>query len=340
MFGTPKPRVRTFTAALAVAAAVLAAGACGNGEDRPGQVTSENPSGSGSASGSVSASGTGTTSPTAGEDGYKPVSDVNQHAAIGDDVAAIKNKLAPAKKNEAVDWAAVKTIWENGGASKSGTGANRTLKGLVPAPDVIAVVDGAIAGGPSDAVRAQQVEKGITVLLARKVVDELEAAGEKVAAGQTDAAGGAPHNVDEAWAFFTAKGHGPAATATSRAGDFDRDGKVREPILAALTEAQKAAGAGDAAALQVAADKVRAGLDYVFYLATHKYLAADNAAGRAEGAAFYLGIQPRVKGADAEADQAITAAFESGDEAAGRAALHRPAVLAALGIDETERVDR
>jgi hypothetical protein len=204
---------------------------------------------------------------------------------------------------------------------------------------VVAVVEAAIAGGPSDAVRAQRVEKGLTVLLARKVVDELAAAADKVADGKTAPADGAPHNVDEAWAFFTAKGQGPAATAEKRAADFKREGKVREPITAALTEAQKAAGAGDKGALATASEQVRIGLDYVFYLATYKYLAADDAVGRAEGAAFYLGIQPRVKAADAAADSAITAAFESGDEAAGRAALHRAPVLAALGVEAGERVD-
>jgi hypothetical protein len=334
----------------ALGAAVLLAGACGDGEDRPGQVSSESETGSGSASGSASASGTGSASgsvsasgaggeASAGGDGYAPVSSVDAHAAIGDDVAAIKEHLSAAKEGQAVDWAAVRATWENGGASARGDGSKRTLKELVDAPDVVMSVESAIAGGPSDAVRAQQVEKGITVLLARKVVDELKAAGEKAAAGDIAPADGAPHNVDEAWAFFTAKGHGPASTAEKRAADFDRDGKVLEPIIVALGAAQNAALDGDAGALSAAADEVRAGLDYVFYLATHKYLAAEDAVGRAEGAAFYLGIVERVRAADAEADRAIAAAFQSGDAEAGRAALHRPAVLTALGVDSSERVD-
>lgn len=106
-----------------------------------------------------------------------------------------------------------------------------------------------------------------------------------------------------------------------------------------MADAQKASAAGDAAALQAATAKVQTGVDYVFYLATHKYLAADNEVGLAEGAAFYLGIAPRVKAADADADAAIRAAFSSGDEASGRAALHRPAVLTALGVEAGERVD-
>ena len=337
MFGKTKCSSLLIAAA---ATALFLGGACGDGEDRPGQVTSENSTGSGSGSGSASASASGAGGETTtGDDGYTPVSDVAQHAALGDDVATIKERLAVAKEGGPVDWAAVRSTWEKGGASKKGDGSNRTLKTLVEAPDVVVAVEAAIAGGPSDAVRAQQVEKGITVLLARKVVDELDAATDKVADGKTAAADGAPHNIDEGWAFFTAKGHGPAATADKRAADFDLEGKVREPIVAALTEAQKAAGAGDAAALTAASAKVRQGLDYVFYLATHKYLAADDAVGRAEGAAFYLGIQPRVKAADAAADEAIVAAFESGDEAAGRAALHRGPVLAAIAVEAGERVD-
>ena len=339
MFGSVTSRRNAAVAVIALLG--LAGAACGDGEDRPGQVTAEETggSGSGSASGSVSSSGA-VGDASKGGDGYTPVSDVNAHAALGDDVVAVKDKLAAAKQNAPVDWAAVRTVWEKGGGSKRSDGANRTLQTVVDAPDVVAVVEAALAGGPSDQVRAQQVEKGITVLLARKVIDELEAASEKVTAKKTAPADGAPHNVDEAWAFFTAKGNGPAATADKRAADFKREGKVREPVVAALVEAQKAAGAGDGQALGLATAKVRAGLDYVFYLATHKYLGGAEAVARAEGAAFYLGIAPRVKAADAEADAAIAAAFQSGDATAGRAALHRPAVLAALGVDDTERVDR
>ena len=321
--------------------------ACGDGEDRPGQVTSEGGSGSGSVSGS--ASGTGSASgadskATAGGGGYTPVSVVDAHAAIGDDIARIKELLAPAKDGAAVDWAAVKKVWEQGGASKKSDKSNRTLRALVAAPDPVALVDGAVSGtgpakGASDAVRAQQVDKGISVLLAAKVVDELEAAAEKAAAGKTEAAEGAPHNVDEAWAFFTAKGNGLAATAEKRAADFNRHGKVVEPIVAALAQAQSAAGKGDSAALAEAIGEVREGLHFVFYLATYKYLAAGDEVGRAEGATFYLGIRPQVITADAEADEVIMSSFASGEASPGRAALHRDPVLKALGVGADERVD-
>ncbi|HEX9969383.1 MAG TPA: hypothetical protein VGB03_04525, partial [Acidimicrobiales bacterium] len=179
---------------MALALVALALGACGDGEDRPGQVTADTTK-DGSGSASASASGTGAHT-TPGADGYTPVSDVDGYLALGDDVAAIKAKLAPAKTGGAVDWAGVKAVWEQGGASKKGDGSMRTLKGLVAAPDVVAFVDAAIAGGPSDAVRAQHVEKGTTVMLARKALQELDGAAEKVGEGKTAPADGAPHNVD------------------------------------------------------------------------------------------------------------------------------------------------
>lgn len=338
-----------WTVAAAVAVSLLAA-ACGDGEDRPGQVTSEG-GGSGSGSGSASASGTGSPSASgsgasAGESGYAPVSDVAPHAAIGTDIAKIRELMAPAKEGKAVDWAAVRAVVTEGGGSKKSDGSNRTIAKLVDAPAVTAFVLEAAEGkgasaGAGDAVRAQRVDKGITVLLAAKVSDELDAAAEKVAAKKLDPAEGAPHNVDEAWAFFTAAGNGPAATADKRAADFKREGKVREPVVAALAAAQTAAKAGDGPALDKAASVVGEGLDYIFYLATQKYLdTGDDPVRRAEGESFYLGIQPAVKAASPEADAAITAAFARGDAAAGRAALHQPVVLGALGVDDAERVDR
>lgn len=344
---------RLTKAAAAAVLATLVATACGEGEDRPGQVTTEsggNSTGTGTGSASASATGTGPApssgAPAAsGAHGYTPVSSVEAHAAVGDDAVRIRELLAVAKSGGRVEWPEVRRLWQEGGASKKGDGTNRTLAGLVEAPDVVASVEGAIAGtgesaGAADGVRAQLVDKGITVMLARKVVDELAAAEKKVAERQLDRASGAPHNVDEAWAFLTAKGQGPAATAEKRAADFKREGKVLEPIVDGLNKAQRAAIDGDRATLAAANVAVRQGLDYVFYLATYKYLGAGDEVGRAEGAAFYQGIQPRVQEASPQADQRVASAFTTGDANGGRAALHEPAVLAALGVDDGERVDR
>lgn len=275
--------------------------------------------------------------------GYQPVSDVKPHAAIGQDVAKIKSLLGVAKQNQPIDFAAVSTLFEKGGASKKGDGSSRALATLVSAPDAATYVRDAISGtgssaGAGEAVRAQRIDKGITVLLADKVIAELDAAAAKVKAGELAPANGAPHNVDEAWAFFTAEGNGPASTADKRAADFKREGKVREPVIGALVAAQAAATKGDAGALATATTNTRQALDYVFYLATYKYLDSKDDTGRAEGAAFYRGVQPRVTAADAAADAAITAAFASGNASSGRTALNSPAVLKALGIDQDEQV--
>lgn len=278
--------------------------------------------------------------PVAGGTGYTAGSDVTAHAAIGVDAAKIRELLKPAKAGGQVDWAAISTVFTEGGGSKKGDGSLRTLDSLAGDHPATAAVTAAIAGGASDAVRAQHVDKGLTVILADKVLGELAAAAEKVSAKELDPKKGAPHNVDEAWAFFIAQDQGPASTADKRAKDFSREGKVREPIIAALAAAQAAAASGDAAALEKATADVQAGLSYVFYLATHKYLDhGGDAVKQAEGAAFYLGVADRVKAASAAADQAIRATFAGGDTAAGRAALHQPKVLTALRVTATNRVD-
>lgn len=315
-------------------ALVLALGAAACGKDDGSDTTAD---------GKPTAAGSGE-SESGG--GYEPVSDVTSHGAIGQDVARVKDALAPAKEGSPVDWAEVEAAFEEGGASVKGDGSVRTLATLVDAPGDVSFVREAIAGtgasaGASDAVRAQRVEKGISVLLARKVTDELAAAGVKLADGDTDPDEGAPHNVDEAWAFFDAEGNGLAATADKRAADFEREGEVREPIEAALTAAQQAAVDGDEAAFEEAVAEVEGGVAYVFYLATHKYLDTEgDDVRRAEGLSFYRVIQPVVRDASAEADAAIAAAFEADDAESGRAALHRPEVLSALDVTDEERVDR
>ena len=275
---------------------------------------------------------------------YAATSDVTSHAAIGQDVAKVKDLLAVAKDGTPVDWASVSDVWTRGGASKKSDGSMRTLAKLVDDAETTALVADAIAGvgtaqGAPDAIRAQYVDKGISVLLAAKVRDELASAREKVIKHETDVKGGAPHNVDEAWAFYDAEGSGLASTAEKRAADFGLEGKVHEPVLAALTDAQRAATAGDLAAFDAAATEVGHALNAVFYLATYKYLDAEGDAVRtAEGSTFYRGIAGTVRAADKAADATIVAAFAKADAAAGRAALNAPAVFTALGVAADLRV--
>jgi len=325
--------------AIALATTVLL-GACSD-DDGPEQLSTE-----GSTAAPASPAAPAAPPGPAAAAGFMPVSDVAPHAAIGTDVAAAKALLDAVKAGQPVDWAGVRRAFTAGGASLKSDGSVRTLEKLVEAPATVAFVLEAVDGtgasaGASDAVRAQRVDKGISVLLAAKVRQELGAAATKLADGKLDPATGAAHNVDEAWAFFTAGGNGLVSTAGKRAADFGRDGAVAEPVLAALAGAQQAALAGDAAALAARTAEVGAALDYIFYLATHKYLdTGGKEATRAEGETFYLGIRPAVQAAAPDADAAITAAFASGDAAAGRAALRQPAVLAALGVDGAERVDQ
>lgn len=311
---------RTLPAGLA-AIAVLALAACGTAEDTTTPAAASSPAPSATAA--------------APADAYTTGSDVTAHAAIGQDVAAIRELMSGAKDGAAVDWAAVGARFEDGGASTKSDGSARTLASLSPESAAVPLVRSAVAGegGLSDAARAQLVDKGMIVILAEKVIGELESAAAKVAKGETDAQKGAPHNVDEAYAFFVAEGHGPAATADKRERSPEMVGKVRKPVVDALVAAQTAAGAGDAAALAAATEQTQAALDHLFYLAVHRYLEHEgDEVKQAEGQAFYLGIAPRVKAAAPSADAAIRATLAGGDTTTGRAALNSPEVFAALGL--------
>jgi hypothetical protein len=329
--------VRRLTSfALATALVVLLLGGCGDDDTETDAAATST-----SAAMGTSTSVASEQPPAAGE--YEAVSNVAADAAIGKDIAALKTAMDPATKGQAVDWASVGKIFEEGGASKKGDGSNRTLAGLVPKPETVTVVRDAIGGtgsskGASDAIRRQRVDKGISVLLAEKMDEELAAARTKIEGKNLAVGEGAPHNVDEAWAFFTAEGNGLATTAEKRAADFTREGKVKEPILTALTAAQTAARQGDLTAFDSAAGDVKNGTAYVFYLATYKYLEGKDEVERTEGASFYRGIAPRVQAKDPAAHKAIVDAFASGDAAAGRAALNSGPILSALGVSDPEKV--
>jgi hypothetical protein len=320
---------RTTTAVL-LTTACLALTACGTAQDTaltPAATAGSTGTPSSAATRAPAKAGTGT-------DAYTVVSDVEAHAALGRDAADIRALLAPAKDGGAVNWAAVGTLFREGKASKKGDGSFRTLAALSPDSAAVPLVESALVGGDgrSDAARAQQVDKGMVVILAEKVIGELEAAAEKVAKNELDPATGAAHNVDEAYAFFLAEGQGPAATADKRE-KGELIGKVRAPIVAALTAAQAGAVAGDAGALTTATVQTQSALDYLFYLAVHRYLGHEgDAVQQAEGGAFYLGIAPRVRAASPAADAAIVATLAGGDTAAGRTALNSAEVVTALGL--------
>ncbi|MGH8999974.1 MAG: hypothetical protein ACRDY7_11355 [Acidimicrobiia bacterium] len=330
---------------LALGLAVSLLAACGDDGDDPaaGSVSSTSSTAAGSSSSSSTAPATEGVSE--GDGIYSPASNVDPHLALGEDVAAIKAAMEPATKGEPVDWAAVGKIFREGtGASKKGDGSIRTLQGLVPGSAQDAFVNAAIDGtgdaaGASDAVRRQMVDKGITVILAEKVIEEYGKARAKMEEGNLEPPStGAVHNVDEAWAFLVAAGNGPASTAAKRAADFGLEGKVKEPVLQSIVVAQEHSQSGDLAAFDAATEATQEALYYIFYLATFKYLDHDDEVGEAEGLAFYRGISAAIEQADAASHQAIVDAFESGDAAAGRAALNRDPVLAAIGVSAEEKV--
>lgn len=228
---------------------------------------------------------------------YSPVSDVAPHAAIGKDIAEIRALLEPASEGGEADFAAAGELWSDGKHSQRDDGP-RTLAGFVEESDIAELVDDALTGDGAaarldPAQRRQWVDKGIIAALELKVLDELDAAIEKVEADETDPAEGAPHNVDEAWAFFTAEGEGLSATAEKRAADFGLDGEVSEPVVKALADAQAAAEDGDAARLRSAREEVRGALNLIFALAVTKYAeaAVDDEVAQAEGMAFAWGLR-------------------------------------------------
>jgi hypothetical protein len=251
------------------------------------------------------------------DEGYAAVSDVSAHAAVGKDIAAIRSAL------DSADFETAAQIWSEGRNSKKDDGTMRTLAGFVEDHPVGAQVSDALAGAGDaaqlpDEQRAQWVDKGMIAALEVKVLGELDAALEKARAGETDAAEGAPHNVDEAWAFFTAGGEGLSATAAKRAADFGLAGEVVEPVLAALRTAQAAAKDGDPGDLLAARDEAEGALNLIFALAVTKYAneGIEDPTARAEGLAFSWGLQGDLPTAALET---IRAAF--GEKAGFKAAL-------------------
>ena len=307
---------------------------------------------------------------------YAPVSNVVSHANIAVDMRDIANLLNAAKTDAPVDWAAIASLYENGMNSVKGDGSVRTLKSLATSDSVIAEfpggtdLDGNIQTGLTgtwlgesidDPTRRQLINKGIQAVIYGKVLQELTAARTKIEAGNTDDDSGAPHNVDEAWAFYVGA-PGPdgrrnwsiASTARSRAGNFGLKGMLDVPLQEALADALEASRNGDLAAFDAAADDVRGYLNTIFYLASLRYGTrvmtdedpVDRKIHLAEGWAFYQSIHPAVQQASANSANTVTAHFErdaanpvpSGDVDQLYAALNAPEVIQALGIPAPVRV--
>ena len=316
------------------------------------------------------------TAASMGTEYYRPVSDVVSHAAVSLDMRDIGGLLQAAKTDAAVDWAGVAALYEKGGNSVKGDGSVRTLASLAASDSVLAEfpggssLDANVRVGLSgtwqgrsvdDIVRRQLINKGLQAVIYGKVLQELTAARAKIEQGKTDDSSGAPHNVDEAWAFYVGspdeegnRGYSIASTARSRAGNFGLDGKVDVPLQLALAEALKSSRSGDMAAYDTAAENVRGRLNTIFYLASLRYIkrAADDtetgarAEHLAEGWAFYQAIHPAVRSASSSAASTIEGHF-TGDPSSAvteesvsqvYGALNEAAVIEALGIPSDVRV--
>ncbi len=351
--------------ALAALALALTALAACSGEDRPGVVTVDD---AGNLSGSVSNSGvSGSVSSDAGL--YKPVSDVEGYFNLPLDRTDMLAAIAQG------DWATARTIYENGKNSPKSDGTVRTFRGIATDPAVLDVFPGGAdaygtssfidavisagldATGPgagvSDAARRQLVDKGLQMAIYGKALVEVEAARAKLAAGNTDDASGAPHNVDEGAAIVIGsanaegvRAHSILATARSREGNFSRTGLLADPMVAEWALLLATSRSGNEAAFEASAGRIRGYLNSVFYLATLRYggkaLAApvdEQLVELNEGWAFYQTIRGTVASADPAGAARIDALYRSAPGAVPAtieqelyAILNAPAVREALGI--------
>ncbi len=306
-------------------------------------------------------------------DVYTPVSDVSPQASLSldlRDIAAVTGKSP-------VEWAKAKAIYEKGANSKKGDGTARTFMGVANKKEVLAEfpngaqvlgspdflnasVQAALAGagrakGLGDGARRQLVDKALLAILYGEILEELEAARNKAKQGLTDNAKGAPHNVDEAWAYYAGAkdeggkyGYALASTAGKRERNFKIEGKVDGPLQQSLAAALKASRRGDLKALDAAIAEARGLLNAIFYLASLRYVsnlasdtsAADRETHGAEGWGFYQAVRPAVAAASADAARAVESVYArpadqpvtAKDVTAVYQALNTPAALARLGI--------
>ena len=375
---------------LALTAVGLAA--C-TGEDRPGSVTvdsngnvsvSASASGSGSASGSVSALGTGSGSVSgsvsnsgAGGGGtafeiYTPVSNVDGYFNFALDRRDMLDLIS------AGDFAGARDIYVNGRNFVRGDGTRRPLQSIATDANVLAQFpNGAEAYGSEqfldptilqgldgtgrgadvpDGARRQLVDKGLQMVFLGKALQELDAARDRVEAGNTDDATGAPHAVDEAAALYLgaadADGNRPwslANTAASREGNFGLEGRLDLPLRHAFVDALRAAQAGDLPAYEDAQSRVEGYLNSIFYLASLRYgLSALNAPVETravqlnEGWTFFQSIRAVVHAAAPQTADRINELYSSAPASVPGTiseeiydGLNDPAVLQALGVPQT-----
>jgi len=372
-------RARLGAVAVALTLAIAACSSDDGAEVRNLNETEEAGADAASASGSASASAPSNAAIDGGsvdaEAGYSYASNVDAHRRVTLDVCEIKDLLDA----DPIDWDAVTERYVDGGNSVNSDDSIRTIAGFATADDRLHGLDtyydtpaplddwvrSGLDGGGSlsdvaDGVRAQVVEKGIqNQVMVAWVVHELNSALAKAADGDIDPESGAPHNWDEAFAFYhgAAPGCAPWATADSRAGNFGTVGAdgttalANEAIVEAMNAGRDALIDGDVDGATEAADEVVRSVVITYSQAAVRYatlVGGDVEAGeldtaaehRAEGLAFFRVIEAIVADAGADTD-AINAVYDldaelgttgGGDEVT--AALTQ--AWTALGISEAD----
>lgn len=273
--------------------------------------------------------------------GYQPVSDVSQHARMSADVCDI-NALLDA---ESIDFTTIDAIYRSGRHSKEGDGSMRTLGTFARAPrstenllgryerhldtgwlDVFASAairgTGAFAG-EADLVRRQGVQKAARdQVLVAWTVHELDAAVDKASRNDFAADTGAPHNWDEARAYY----HGqrpecaPYATADERGREFGTASAVNDGILSAMKLGLSALQARNSSGAAQARDEVVRHLTITYIQSAIKYSAMVDAAliqgkmkdGRifqAEGWAYFRVIEPLIAEVNPKAAGVVASIF-------------------------------
>jgi hypothetical protein len=335
-------------------------------------------SAAGGATGAVRVAGDAKMPPPvgAGDDIYRPVSDVAGHARLAldaVDIAALFDKSS-------VDYQAIKTICEKGKNSANPDGSFRTLCGFAISPDrakefpesaaffgsptflndemAAALSATGVAANWSDAERKQAITNGANRIFYHLSIHELKASVAKFKDGNVEPVAGAPHNWDEAWAYYVgppdqtgARPYGLASTADKLEKEYSKQGRIDRAARQAMADGLQALVRGDAAAVEAANNKIISRFNAIFYLATARSLneayqaaAAGNtklaATHQVEGLSCYRTIQPIVATADADADAAIKNYF-AGDPGnmteqsrdATLSALNRPRVATAMALE-------
>jgi len=274
--------------------------------------------------------------------GYQPVSDVGQHAKMSADVCDI-NALLDARP---IDFTAIGVIYRDGRHSTEANGSKRTLGKFAREPrsteDLLgryerhlgagwldAFASAALGGtsafaGEPDLVRRQGVQKGARdQVLVAWAFHELDAAVDKATKNNFANATGAPHNWDEARAYYYGEKPEctPYATAEERGREFGTGSAVNERILAAMHQGLKALLAKDATGAAKARDEVVRNITITYIQSAIKYSTEIDAAlaqgktddarvWQAEGWAYFRVIEPLVAGVNTGAARDVTGVFD------------------------------